>query len=47
MLGRFGGRGYPTVFRDFVPMLEDRGIPSATIELMLRDNPARMLTLAV
>jgi predicted metal-dependent phosphotriesterase family hydrolase len=32
--------------RDFVPMLEERGIPAATIELMLRDNPARKLTLA-
>jgi phosphotriesterase-related protein len=46
LLSRFGGRGYCTVFRDFVPMLEERGIPSATIELMLRDNPARMLQLA-
>ena len=46
LLTRFGGRGYCTVFRDFVPMLEERGIPSATIELMLQDNPARMLRLA-
>lgn len=46
MLSRFGGRGYATVFRDFVPMLEERGIPAATIETMLRDNPARMLRLA-
>jgi phosphotriesterase-related protein len=46
LLSQYGGRGYCTVFRDFVPMLEERGIPSATIELMLRDNPARMLTLA-
>jgi phosphotriesterase-related protein len=46
LLSRFGGRGYCTVFRDFVPMLEARGIPAATIETMLRDNPARMLTLA-
>lgn len=46
LLSRFGGRGYCTVFRDFVPMLEERGIPSATIELMLQDNPARMLQLA-
>src|SRR5262245_22516705 len=44
MLSRYGGRGYPTVFRDFVPMLMERGIPVATIETMLRDNPARMLT---
>jgi phosphotriesterase-related protein len=46
LLTRFGGRGYCTVFRDFVPMLEERGIPSATIELMLQDNPARMLRLS-
>jgi phosphotriesterase-related protein len=46
MLSRYGGRGYATVFRDFIPMLEERGIPAATIETMLRDNPARMLSLA-
>jgi phosphotriesterase-related protein len=46
MLSRYGGRGYPTVFRDFVPMLRERGIPAATVETMLRDNPARMLRLA-
>ena len=45
LLSRFGGRGYCTVFRDFVPMLEARKIPPATIEAILRDNPARMLTL--
>jgi phosphotriesterase-related protein len=47
LLSRFGGKGYCTVFRDFVPMLEERGIPAATIETMLRDNPARMLSLRV
>jgi phosphotriesterase-related protein len=46
LLSRYGGRGYCTVFRDFVPMLEERGIPAATIETMLCDNPARMLRLA-
>lgn len=46
LLSRFGGRGYATVLRDFVPMLGERGIPAATIETMLCDNPARMLTLA-
>src|SRR5262245_27549177 len=46
LLSRFGGRVYCTVFRDFMPMLEARGIPEATIEMMLRDNPTRMLTLA-
>jgi phosphotriesterase-related protein len=46
LLSRFGGRGYCTVFRDFVPMLEARGIPAATIEAMLCDNPSRMLRMA-
>jgi phosphotriesterase-related protein len=46
LLSRYGGKGYCTVFRDFVPMLQERGIPAATIETMLHDNPVRMLTLA-
>ena len=46
MLSRYGGKGYPTVLRDFVPMLKERGIPAATIETMLSDNPRRMLTFA-
>jgi phosphotriesterase-related protein len=46
MLSRYGGNGYQTVLRDFVPILRERGIPDATIETMLSDNPARMLTLA-
>ncbi len=46
MLSRYGGKGYPTVLRDFVPMLKERGIPAATIEAMLSDNPRRMLTFA-
>jgi phosphotriesterase-related protein len=45
MLQRYGGKGYPTVLRDFVPMLKERGIPDVTIETMLSDNPRRMLTL--
>jgi phosphotriesterase-related protein len=46
MLQRYGGKGYPTVMRDFVPMLQERGIPDDTIETMLSDNPRRMLTFA-
>src|SRR5207248_166454 len=45
LLSRHGGRGYSTVFRDFLPMLEARGVGAATIETMVRDNPARMLAL--
>jgi predicted metal-dependent phosphotriesterase family hydrolase len=29
-----------------VPMLKQRGIPDATIETMLSDNPSRMLIFA-
>jgi phosphotriesterase-related protein len=46
MLSRYGGKGYPTVMRDFVPMLKECGIPDAIIEMMLCDNPKRMLTFA-
>lgn len=46
MLSRYGGWGYPTVLRDFVPMLAERGIPAATVEIMLCDNPTRMLNFA-
>lgn len=46
LLSAYGGRGYATVFADFVPMLQARGIPASTIEGMLCDNPARMLRLA-
>jgi phosphotriesterase-related protein len=44
LLRRFGGRGYSTVFADFVPMLLDRGISPSQIDTMLQDNPARLLT---
>jgi phosphotriesterase-related protein len=46
MLRRHGGRGYATVLADFVPMLRERGIPSAMIDTMLCENPARLLTFA-
>jgi phosphotriesterase-related protein len=45
LLSRHGGRGYQTVFADFVPMLRERGIPGVLIETMLCDNPSRMLQL--
>jgi phosphotriesterase-related protein len=46
LLRRYGGRGYSTVLADFVPMLLNRGISPPQIETMLRDNPARLLTLS-
>jgi phosphotriesterase-related protein len=44
-LQRFGGAGYSTVFADFLPMLEERGVSPAQIETMLCRNPARLLSL--
>jgi phosphotriesterase-related protein len=46
LLRRHGGRGYCTVFKDFVPMLRERGITPGQIDTMLHDNPARLLTFA-
>ena len=46
LLRRYGGHGYRTVFADFVPMLQQRGISEAQIETMLHDNPSRMLAFA-
>lgn len=44
-LQRFGGRGYATVFADFVPMLRARGVSPEHIKTILCDNPVRLLTL--
>jgi phosphotriesterase-related protein len=46
-LHRHGGLSYSTVFVDFVPMLRERGLSQSLIETMLRDNPSRLLHLAV
>jgi phosphotriesterase-related protein len=46
LLRRYGGRGYSTVFADFVPMLLARGVSPSGIETMLHDNPVRLLTLS-
>jgi phosphotriesterase-related protein len=43
LLRRYGGRGYATVFADFLPMLQARGVTALQIETMLHDNPARLL----
>jgi phosphotriesterase-related protein len=45
-LHRYGGRSYSTVFADFVPMLRERGVPQTVIEIMLCENPSRLLELA-
>jgi phosphotriesterase-related protein len=46
LLRRHGGRGYGTVFADFVPMLRERGLAPAQIDTMLCENPARLLAFA-
>ena len=38
-----GGYGYIYLFETFLPMLEERGITQNDIELILEDNPARLL----
>jgi len=45
-LALYGGRGYSTVFKNFVPMLKARGVPDAKIDIMLCDNPARLFRFA-
>ena len=45
-LHRHGGRSYSTVFADFVPMLRERGVSQDEIEIMLCENPSRLLQLA-
>jgi phosphotriesterase-related protein len=44
-LQRFGGRGYATLFKDFVPMLRARGVSAKDIDTMLCSNPVRLLTM--
>ncbi len=39
-----GGYGYAYLFESFIPMLEKRGITRQDIELMLRKNPANLLS---
>ena len=46
LLRRYGGRGYSTVLADFVPMLLQRGVSASQIEIMLHENPLRLLTLS-
>jgi phosphotriesterase-related protein len=37
-----GSFGYVHLFENFIPMLKDRGITQNEIDLMLKDNPARL-----
>jgi phosphotriesterase-related protein len=46
LLQNHGGRGYSTVFSDFVPMLRERRVTTEQINTMLCDNPLRLLQLS-
>jgi phosphotriesterase-related protein len=43
MLRAYGGTGYAHILEHIVPMMRAHGIAPADIELMLRENPARVL----
>jgi phosphotriesterase-related protein len=40
-LRRFGGYGYDHVLRHIVPSLQRNGVPEATIQTLLVENPRR------
>ena len=44
-LRRYGGYGYDHIPTNVVPMLRQAGLGQSTIDLLLRDNPARLLSL--
>ncbi len=43
MLHRYGGWGYDHILRNIVPMMVDEGITEDIIDLLLRENPKRLL----
>ncbi|MDD5706416.1 MAG: phosphotriesterase-related protein [Kiritimatiellae bacterium] len=43
MLCRYGGWGYGHILRHVVPMMAEEGIPQATIDRFVKDNPAEWL----
>ena len=47
MYRRYGGVGYDFVLAGVVPRLRDAGVPEDAIDLMLVQNPARLLTPSV
>ena len=40
---QFGGTGYAHLFKSFLPLLRNRGITEDEIDLMLKENPIRIL----
>ena len=45
-LHRHGGTSYSTVFTHFLPLLRERGVSAADIDVMLKLNPQRLLSMA-
>ncbi|MDB5990178.1 MAG: putative phosphotriesterase [Herbaspirillum sp.] len=45
-LMRYGGSSYGAVFADFFPMLRERGVSAEQIDVMMRQNPQRILQLS-
>jgi len=45
-LAKYGGFGYDHILREIVPTLEHMGVNEEIIEIMLVDNPRRILTFA-
>jgi phosphotriesterase-related protein len=44
-LHRYGGTSYGTVFTQLLPLLRERGVTPAHIDMMLKHNPERLLRL--
>ena len=45
MLKKFGGKGYGSIFRDFIPILKHQGMQQSEIDTLLVSNPARALAI--
>ena len=45
-LRRYGGHGYSHILRHTVPSLRRRGVSDDTLDVLLRDNPRRLLAVA-
>jgi phosphotriesterase-related protein len=45
-LHRYGGTSYSTVFTQFLPLLRERGVTPAHIDMMMKHNPERLLRIA-
>lgn len=45
MLRKYGGKGYGTIFRDFIPILKRKGMEQPEIDTLLVSNPAHALSI--